>query len=91
MQGVDKIVILNYSPIGNVYRILKRYLKASVLGDLRVGMRLPDKLNMSLLYKTFVWRRQQLPRLLSNIESAKLGTNTQILTSPNEAFMLIAE
>jgi adenylate kinase family enzyme len=89
MQGVDKIIILNYPPIGNICRIIKRYLKASILGDLRVGMRLPERFNMSLLYRTFIWRKQQLPRLLLNIEITGLYANTQILTSPQSAFELI--
>ncbi len=89
MDSVDRIVVLDYPPIGNAFRMTKRYLKAQFLGEGRIGMKLPEKFNPSLVLRTLVWRKRQLPRLLENIPVAKRGKSVTILRSQKFAFETI--
>lgn len=89
MDSVDRIIILDYPPIGNAFRMTKRYLKAKILGEGRIGMKLPEKFNPSLILRTFIWRKRQFPRLLENIPVAKRNKSVTILRSPKFALETI--
>lgn len=82
MPSVDKIIILDYPPLGNVWRILLRRLK-SALGKRRAGAILPDRLNSDFIHRTFIWRKRQLPRLMENIKFSGLANRVVILNSSN--------
>lgn len=90
MSEVDRIVILDYPPLGNIWRILLRRLK-STFGKERIGVVLPDKLTMDFIHRTFVWRKRQLPRLMENIRSSGLSDRVLILESPNTSFQKVSE
>jgi hypothetical protein len=72
MHGIDRIIVLDYPPLGNAFRILARHVKSKYFCEARIGMKMPDRLNLGLISKTFAWRKRQLPRLLENIRLAGL-------------------
>ncbi len=80
MPNVDTIIILDYPPFWNIWRILLRRLK-SFLGRKRIGMILLDTLSIEFIRKTLTWRKRQLPRLLENIKKAWLSNRLIILRS----------
>ncbi len=84
MQDVDRIIILDYPPIGNIGRLLLRRLK-SIFGIARLGIILPDRLSIDFLQRTYTWRKRQLPRLIENIEISGLQGRLLHLTSPQDA------
>ncbi|MDD2917120.1 MAG: hypothetical protein PHH70_04725 [Candidatus Gracilibacteria bacterium] len=71
---VDVVIVLNYSPIGNIFRILKRHVKSVFFGEKRIGWSLDGvhELRLGFLFKTLRWRTRQLPRIRQNIMECAL-------------------
>lgn len=70
---VDRVIILNTPPIGNMLRIIMRFLK-SFLWEKRVGFNSTETQSFpfKLLLKTAIWRKKQLPRIRFNIQECSL-------------------
>jgi hypothetical protein len=73
---VDWVIILNLPPMGNIMRIIKRYLKGKFLKETRIGwsgsMSEVNEIHLDFLYKTLRWRSRQLPRIRENIRNAAM-------------------
>ncbi len=65
---VDIIIILNYQPMGNMIRILGRFLKG-LWWEKQIGFdsRKSHRFPLELLFKTTTWQRRQLRRIRANI------------------------
>lgn len=74
----DLVIILNYSPFGNIIRIIKRYLRERFFREKRVGwtMENANKLRFGFLFNTLRWRTRQLPRIRANIRECFLEGET---------------
>lgn len=73
IHRVDKIIILNTPPIGNILRIIMRFLQ-SFSWEKRVGFNSTktQSFPFKLLLKTTTWHKKQLPRIRANIEEYSL-------------------
>lgn len=71
---VDLVVLLNHSPLGNVGRIIKRFLKWLFLKEKRIGLAIKNanRLHFGFLRTTAKWRTRQLPRIRANIAEYSL-------------------
>lgn len=74
-NNIDVIILLNPDPIINVYSVIKRYIKCRFFNENRIGVNKESKnqLSLSFLYRTLIYRKRQLPRLLKNINDSWLN------------------
>lgn len=70
----DLVIILNYPPVGNIIRIIKRYLNGIFFREKRTGWKLENnnELRFGFLLNTLKWRTRQLPRIRANITGCAL-------------------
>ncbi|NDK19707.1 hypothetical protein GW819_02625 [Candidatus Gracilibacteria bacterium] len=71
---VDVVIILNHSPVGNIFRIFKRYLKGIFFQEKRIGWAMENihGLRADFLFNTLRWGTRQLPRIRANIKEYSL-------------------
>ncbi len=85
---VDNIIILNYSPIGNIMRILKRFF-LWFLWKKRIGWnggKNMSWLKWSFLIKTANWQKRQLPRIRANVMECSLESKLIEIDSIENVF-----
>lgn len=83
---VDMVIILNNPPMGNIIRVIKRYLKGIFLKEKRIGWSWPmsdvNEIHWDFLFKTLRWRSRQLPRIRENIRNCSLENRVVEIQSP---------
>ena len=85
---IDRVIILNYPPIGNVIRVLFRFFEW-LLWKRRVGWNTEKNSNRlwwRFLVKTTNWRTRQLPRIRINIMECSLQDKLIEIDSIKNAF-----
>jgi len=84
---VDVVIILNYLPLGNIFRILKRYFKSIFFQEKRIGWKVENtqELQFDFLFNTFRWRTRQLLRIRTNITECSLENKVIEIYSPKDA------
>jgi len=85
---VDKIITLNYSPIGNIVRIFSRFFEG-LFWKKRIGWngeKNSNKFSWKLLVKSLNWRARQLPRIRLNIKKCSLERKTIEMRSIKNVF-----
>ncbi len=91
-ERVDRVVILNFSPLGNITRILQRFIKQIFFGEKRIGWSAKDMngLRLEFLVNTMRWRTRQLPRIRTNIEYLALDDRVlEFNKSPKKVFEMV--
>lgn len=91
MYEVDRIIILDTGYLGNIWRILKRTLSHALWKEKRIGINVPERWNTSLLIKSIMWRKKQLPRVMENIWLQNLQSKIIIIPTCKNAFRTIKE
>ena len=86
--SVDRVIILNYSRIGNIIRIFSRFFEW-LFGKKRIGWngeKNSNKFSWKLLIKSANWRSRQLPRIRTNIKENSLERKTIEIRSIKNVF-----
>lgn len=85
---VDVVIVLNHPPIGNIFRIIKRYLEEKFFGKRRVGWTIigTNELRFDFLFNTLKWRTRQLPRIRANIKEYSLEEKVMEINSIESVF-----
>lgn len=90
---VDVVIVLNHPPIGNIFRILKRYLKWIFFQEKRIGWAMENihELRTDFLFNTLRWRTRQFPRIRANIEEYSLEGKVMEIQSLENIFERIVD
>ncbi|MDD2487463.1 MAG: hypothetical protein PHS92_03770 [Candidatus Gracilibacteria bacterium] len=92
-NDIDLIILLNPNPIINVFNVVKRYIKGRFFNGERIGVNIEseNQLSLNFLYRTLIYRKRQLPRLLKNINDSGLIPKLLEINSFSKSFDIVKD